>query len=156
MSRFINYMPDLKGKIAIRPMPVFEKGEPRTVGIGGTGTAITNQCKNIDIAKEFLYEAKLSYEANINIWEKLAFDPVNLDTWSSPELLKKSDYFYKESFFEIMGPYISDCKSPANADLSVAAQDLVNNFIMYSVLVDQSKTPEEALKTAAKELRDQQ
>ena len=156
MSRFINYMPDLKGKIAIRPMPVFEKGEPRTVGIGGTGTAITNQCKNIDIAKEFLYEAKLSYEANSNIWEKLAFDPVNLDTWSSPELLKKSDYFYNESFFEIMGPYISDCKSPANAGLSVAAQDLVNNFIMYSVLVDQSKTPEEALKSAAKELRAQQ
>ncbi len=156
MSRFINYMPDLKGKIAIRPMPVFEKGEPRTVGIGGTGTAITDQCKNIDIAKEFLYEAKLSYEANINIWEKLAFDPVNLDTWKSSELLKKSDYFYNESFFEIMGPYISDCKSPANAGLSVAAQDLVNNFIMYSVLVDQSKTPEEALKSAAKELRDQQ
>lgn len=156
MSRFLNYMPNLEGKIAIRPMPVFVKGEPRTVGIGGTGTAITNQCKNIDVAKEFLYEAKLSYDSNVNIWSKLAFDPVNLDTWKDPELLKASDYFYGESFFEIMAPYISDCLSPANADLSVAAQDLVNNTIMYSVFVDQSRTPEEALKSAAEELRAQQ
>ena len=156
MSRFLSYMPDLKGKIAIRPMPVFEQGEPRTVGIGGTGTAITNQCKNIDVAKEFLYEAKLSYDANINIWNTLQFDPVNLDTWKDPVLLTASDYFYNESFFEIMGPYISGCKSPANAELSVAAQDLVNNSIMYSVFVDQSKTPEEALTSAAEELRAQQ
>jgi arabinosaccharide transport system substrate-binding protein len=156
MSRFLNYMPDLKGKIAIRPMPVFKQGEARTVGIGGTGTAITNQCKNIDVAKEFLYEAKLSYEANINIWNKLSFDPVNLDTWADPELMKPSEYFYGESFFETMAPYMSACKSPANADLSVAAQDLVNNTIMYSVFVDQSKTPEEALKSAAEELRAQQ
>lgn len=156
MSRFLSYMPDLKGKIAIRPMPVFKDGEARTVGIGGTGTAITNQCKNIDVAKEFLYEAKLSYEANINIWQKLNFDPVNLDTWSDPELMKPSEYFYGESFFEIMAPYMAACKSPANAELSVAAQDLVNNTIMYSVFVDQSKTPEEALKSAAAELRAQQ
>ena len=27
MSRFINYMPDLKGKIAVRLMPVMEEGE---------------------------------------------------------------------------------------------------------------------------------
>lgn len=156
MSRFLNYMPDLKGNVAIRPMPVFESGEPRTVGIGGTGTSITNQCQNPEIAKEFLYEAKLSYDANVNIWKVLAFDPVNLDTWKDPELLKASEYFYNESFFEIMGDYISECKSPANAELSVAAQDLVNNTILYSVFVDQSKTPEEALKSAAKELRDQQ
>ncbi len=156
MSRFLNYMPDLKGKIAIRPMPVFKQGEPRTVGIGGTGTAITNQCKNIDVAKEFLFEAKLSYDAEINIWNKLAFDPVNLDTWKDPVLETPSDYFYGESFFKIMEPYISNIKSPANAELSVAAQDLVNNTIMYSVFVDQSKTPEEALKSAAEELRAQQ
>lgn len=155
MSRFLNYMPDLKGKIAIRPMPVFKEGEPRTVGIGGTGTAITNQCKNIDVAKEFLYEAKLSYDANINIWKSLAFDPVNLDTWDDPALLEASEYFYGKSFFEIMAPYIKDCKSPANAELSVAAQDLVNNIIMYTVFVDQSKTPEQALKEAAAELRAQ-
>lgn len=155
MSRFLNYMPDLEGNIAIRPMPVFEEGEARTVGIGGTGTAITSQCENIDVAKEFLYEAKLSYEANINIWNVLAFDPVNLDTWGDPVLLEPSDYFYGESFFEIMAPYIGDAVSPANADLSVAAQDLVNNTIMYNVFVDQSRTPEEALKSAAEELRAQ-
>ena len=45
MSRFINYMPELSGKIAIAPAPVFEEGQDRSVGGGGTGTVVTNQCE---------------------------------------------------------------------------------------------------------------
>ena len=156
MSRFTNYMPDLKGKIAIRPMPVFEEGQPRTVGIGGTGTAITTQCKNVELAKEVLYESKLTYEANVNIWECLQFDPVRTDVWTDERLTAPMEYFYNESFFEIMGAYVDGCPSPVNAELSVAAQDLVNNTVMYSVFVDGSQSPAEALKAAAEELRAQQ
>lgn len=156
MSRFTNYMPDLKGKIAIRPMPVFEEGQPRTVGIGGTGTAITSQCKNVELAKELLYESKLTYNANVNIWECLQFDPVRTDVWTDEKLTAPMEYFYNESFFEIMGKYVDGCPSPVNADLSVAAQDLVNNSVMYNVFVDGSQTPAEALKAAAEELRAQQ
>lgn len=156
MSRYTNYMPDLKGKIAIRPMPVFESGQPRTVGIGGTGTAITTQCKNVELAKEVLYESKLTYEANVNIWECLQFDPVRTDVWTDERLTAPMEYFYNESFFETMGQYVDGCPSPVNADLSVAAQDLVNNSVMYSVFVDESQTPAEALKAAAEELRAQQ
>ena len=65
-------------------------------------------------------------------------------------------YFYNESFFKIMGEYMDGCPSPVNAGLSVAAQDLVNNTVMYSVFVDGSQTPAEALKAAAEELRAQQ
>lgn len=153
MSRFLNYMPDLSGKIHIRPLPVFKEGDPRTVGMGGTATAVTKQCKNIDIAKKVVNEAKLTKEANINIWEKLAFDPVRTDVWNSEELLKPSEYFGNESFFEIMGPYMADAPSPVNGELSSAAQDLVISNVMYDVLVDQSATPAEALKAAADELR---
>ena len=55
-----------------------------------------------------------------------------------------------------MGKYVDGCPSPVNADLSVAAQDLVNNSVMYNVFVDGSQTPAEALKAAAEELRAQQ
>lgn len=156
MSRYTNYMPDLEGKIAIRPMPVFEAGQPRTVGIGGTGTAITTQCKNVELAKEVLYESKLTYEANVNIWECLQFDPVRTDVWTDERLTAPMEYFNNESFFEIMGQYVTNCPSPVNAELSVAAQDLVNNSVMYSVFVDGSQSPAEALKAAADELRAQQ
>ncbi|MCI8416753.1 MAG: extracellular solute-binding protein [Lachnospiraceae bacterium] len=156
MSRFTNYMPDLKGRVAITPMPVFEEGQPRTVGIGGTGTAITTQCKNVEIAKEVLYESKMTYEANVNIWEVLQFDPVRTDVWSDEKLLEPMEYFYNQSFFEIMKDYVVDAPSPSNPDLATAAQDLVKNTVMYNVFVAGSETPEEALKNAAEELRAQQ
>ncbi len=156
MSRYINYMPDLEGKIAIRPMPVFEEGQPRTVGIGGTGTAITTQCENIDLAKEVLYEAKLTYEANVNIWESVQFDPVRTDVWSDERLTVPMEYFNNESFFAIMGEYVDGCPSPTNPELATAAQDLINNTVMYNVFVDGTQTPAEALKAAAEELRAQQ
>ena len=156
MSRFTSYMPDLAGKIAIRPMPVFEEGQPRTVGIGGTGTAITTQCKNVDLAKELLYESKLTYEANVNIWESVQFDPVRTDVWTDEALTAPMEYFYNESFFEIMGEYMDGCPSPTNSELSVAAQDAIRNTVMYNVFVDGSQTPEEALKAAGEELRAQQ
>src|SRR5699024_11385970 len=38
MKDFIEYMPDLENKMAIRPMPVFEEDDARTVPMGGTGT----------------------------------------------------------------------------------------------------------------------
>jgi len=156
MSRFLSYMPNLKGKIAIRPMPVFKAGEPRTVGIGGTATAVSKSSKYLDIAKEFLYESKLTYDAAVNIWESLAFDPVNLDAWKDEKLLKPSEYFYNESFFEIMAPYMSGAVSPANAKLSADAQDVVMNSVMPDVFISGSKTPREALVSAANELRAKQ
>ena len=71
MSRFLDYMPDLNGKIAIAPVPVFEKGMPRSVGLGGTGTVVTKTAVDTQLAKEFLAFAKLSEEANMQVWKVL-------------------------------------------------------------------------------------
>ena len=157
MSRFINYMPDLDGKIAVRLMPVMKEGDAHVVGIGGTGTAITNQCQNIEIAKEFLTDAKLTYEANVNIWESLMFDPVRTDTWTDDALTAPSSYFYNESPFTLLSNYVSGggtIPSPNNKSLSAAAQDVVNNTVMYEVFVD-GVDPKDSLQNAADELRGQ-
>ncbi len=96
MGRFTDYMPDLKGKILVMPNPVFEVGQPRSVGLGGTGTSITTQCKNQDLAMDFLAFAKLSEEGNLKIWEIMGFDPIRKAMWTSEELKKPNkfiDYF---------------------------------------------------------------
>ena len=96
MGRFTDYMPDLKGKILVMPNPVFEAGQPRSVGLGGTGTSVTNQCENIDLAVDFLGFAKLSEEGNLKIWEIMGFDPIRKALWTNPELTKSNkfiDYF---------------------------------------------------------------
>ena len=156
MIRLMDYMPDLYGKMIVRPVPVFEEGQPRSTCVGGTPTAITSQCKHIEEAKELLYWAKLSDKGSINIWETCKFDPVNLNVWTDASLTEPMDYFSGESFFEIMMPYIENgIPSPINPsdEKSTTAQELMRNNVMYQVFVTQEKSPEQALTDAANEVR---
>ncbi|WP_070000275.1 ABC transporter substrate-binding protein [Cellulosilyticum sp. I15G10I2] len=101
MGRFTEYMPDLNQKMVIAPNPVWEKGQPRSVGLGGTGTAVTNQAKDPQLAKDFLAFAKLSKEANIKMWTFLGFDPIRTEVWDEPEVLapnKFTEYFLNSPF----------------------------------------------------------
>lgn len=156
MGRFTAYMPDLKGKMLIRPMPVWEEGNAKSSGQGGTGTAITKQSKNQELAAQFLSYAKLTKEANIRIWQELRFDPVRWDVWDTPELQQPDEYFGNEKVFNVLLGIKDSITSPHYAELSSAAQDLVISNVMFKVLKEQSQTPEEALKAAADELRKQQ
>lgn len=81
MSRYTSYMQDLKGKIAIAPVPAMDGGKAKSVGGGGTGTAVVAGKDNADLAAEFLAYAKLSYDGNVMIWDKLGFDPCNMKVW---------------------------------------------------------------------------
>lgn len=156
MVRLMDYMPDLSGKMIMRPVPVFEEGQPRSTCVGGTPTAITVQCEHIEEAKELLYLAKLSDEGSINIWESCSFDPVNTNVWSDERLLEPMEYFRGESFFEIMLPYVEEgIPSPTNPSdsKSTTAQELMRNNVMYEVFVTGEKTPEQALTDAANEVR---
>ncbi|MFA6507661.1 MAG: extracellular solute-binding protein [Treponemataceae bacterium] len=153
MSRFLNYMPDLKGKIYVRPMPIWEKGDKRSAGIGGTGTSVTTQSKNQDIAVDFLAYAKLSRESNIKLWTILRFDPPRWDVWNSPELQTPDPYFGNEAVFKTLLGFKDEIVSPNNALLSSPAQDAVRSQVMFKVLKERSMTPEAALKASAAELR---
>lgn len=153
MSRFLAYMPDLEGKIVVRPMPIWEEGNSRSAGMGGTGTAVTLQSKNLDLAVDFLAFAKLTKEANIRIWEMLNFDPPRWDVWDAPELQEPDPYFGNEKIFNVMLDMKDEIVSPNIHDLSAAAQDVVKESVMFRVLHEQSLSPEEALKAGAEELR---
>ena len=68
LNRFTDYMPDLKGKMSVRTLPVWEKGGANSAGLGGTGTSITNQARDVQLAKDFLYFAKVSRDGAIRTW----------------------------------------------------------------------------------------
>ena len=76
MSRFLNYMPEMEGKYDITTIPVFEEGQKCSVGIGGTGTVVTEQSADPALAAEFLAWAKLSADGEAHIWNDLA-NPYN-------------------------------------------------------------------------------
>lgn len=98
MSRFLNYIPDQKGNWAIAPAPVYKEGQPRSVGIGGTGTVVSLQSKNSELAAEFVVYAKLSEDAEQRIWEILGFDPVNTELWNDEAVTHNPDNKYVQYF----------------------------------------------------------
>lgn len=99
-SRFVNYMTDLKGKVAIAPTPVWSTtdGEVQSIGGGGTGTAIIASGPNADLAAEVMAYIKLSPEANKEVWNILGFDPVNKEVWSDTALTQNPDNQYVQYF----------------------------------------------------------
>ena len=156
LNRFTDYMPDLDGKMAVRAMPVWEVGGGNSAGLGGTGTSITNQAKNIDLCKEFLYFAKMSKEGAIATWTELGFDPLRTDIYEDPTMTAPNiftDYFGDDVYA------VMDETAPSIAGLSTSnplyptALTLVQKTVMYDVLSAQTMSPADALKAAADELR---
>ncbi len=152
MSRYINYMPDIKGKVFIRPMPIMNEGDARSAGIGGTGTAVTLQSKNIDLAVDLLAYLKLTPEANIRIWQHANFDPPRWDVWDNPELQKPDEYFGDEIIFNTLLDVKDNIPSPNYSALSTAAQDAVMNTVMF-LAIEMQMDPAQVLRDAAEDLR---
>ncbi|WP_321991565.1 extracellular solute-binding protein [Marispirochaeta aestuarii] len=157
MGRFTDYMSDLKGKIAIRPLPRFTQGGNRSAGMGGTGTVVTNQSKNIDLAKDFLAYAKLSEEGNILLWEFLGFDPPRWSVWDDPALKKENKFtrFFTngtgifEEVLKVKDEIYPVYMSPAIPDII----SIIQSEVMYQTIVEQSKTARQALVDAAEQIR---
>lgn len=102
MIRFKEFMPDLEGKMVVRPLPAFEEGGFVSTMGGGTGTAITKQMdpEKLEVAMEFLEFSKLTYDANILIWTSFGFDPFRLDVYEAPELSEPDPYFSDEQVMQ--------------------------------------------------------
>lgn len=154
MGRFTQYMPDLKGKMIIRPMPVFQDGM-KSAGMGGTGTAVTIQSKDIDLAVDFLAESKLSLEGSIKTWTILGFDPIRKDAWSDPAMEADNEYtqYFGNDIFSTLQSIVADIGPIHYGDLYPTALSLVQKNVMFKVLKEQSQTPEQALKEANEELK---
>lgn len=129
MSRYTNYMKDLSGKIAIAPIPVIKEGMPRSVGGGGTGTVVTKTAKDIELAKDFLAFAKLSEDANIEIWNTLGFDPVNMDVWEMKDVTHNPDNQFVQYFINNPFDVLNDIKDEIRLIKSTSASPTINNVL---------------------------
>lgn len=123
-SRFVDYMPDLAGKVAIAPAPQIAGSETLTIGGGGTGTAVPKGGENEELATEFLAYAKLSLEANVAVWEVLGFDPVNMSVWEDEAITHNPDNkfnkYFQTNLFDVLNSVkdgIGHFDSFANPDL---------------------------------------
>lgn len=134
MSRFVNEMKDLKGKYAIAPLPVFNEGDPRSVGLGGTGTVVTKSGKNVELAKQFVAFAKLSKEATTEIWNTLGFDPINMEVWQDQAVTHNPSNEYVQYFKTNAFDTLNEIKTEIKAIKSTKASPTINNILGTTTL----------------------
>lgn len=154
MGRFVQYMPDLKGKITIKPLPAWEEGGNRSAGMGGTGTVVTIQSKNQDLAIDFLAEARLSKEGSKRLWSVLGFDPVRWDVWDEPEMFADNQYteYFGKDIFTMLLEIKDEINPTVITEKYPLAIDLLKKTVAFKALRE-NMDAEEVLKEAAEELR---
>ncbi len=152
MGRFTDFMPDLKGKIKIYKMPIFEGSDIESVGLGGTGTVVFASSKRKEIAAEFLSYAKLSEEGNIAIWELLGFDPVRQSVWSSDALKKptKMDEYFINSPIDVLNELPPSKISSLNVSAYLPAVITEVRTNLYFNIYEEQKSVEESVKKSQK------
>lgn len=158
MSRYTNYMPDLAGKIAIAPLPVFEEGMPRSYGGGGTGTVVTKTAKDVQLAKDFIAYAKLSLDANIDIWDTLGFDPINMDVWNMDEVTHNPDNEFVKYFKNNPFDVLNEIKDEIQLIKSTPASPTINNVlctVTLNEIFEDGKDVQEALDSAQEQITQQ-
>lgn len=151
MSRYTNYMKDLSGKIAIAPLPVMEEGMPRSYGGGGTATVVSKTAKDVQLAKEFIAYAKLSLDANIEIWNTLGFDPINMDVWDMKDVTHNEDNQFVQYFVNNPFDVLNEIKDEIQLIKSVSASPTINNVlctVTLNEIFEDGKDVKQALEDA--------
>jgi arabinosaccharide transport system substrate-binding protein len=144
MIRFPENMPDLEGKIKVRPLPAFEPGGAVTTMGGGTGTAITRQIdpEKVDAAKDFLEYAKLTYDAQVKLWTVLGFDPFWLEVFDDPALAEPDPWFGNEPVManikDMLDRLIPEYTGPHYAEISARMGDVM----AFELFVEQKDAAE--------------
>ncbi len=156
VNRFTNYMPDLKGKMKIGVMPTWTDGGYKSAQMGGTGTVALNTAgnKNVEVAKAFLADAKLSKEGAISCWTLLGFDPVRTDVYGTPEMAAPNEFYdyYGDDLFDAVSSVLDDIPDTALTSLYPAATDIVKGTMAYDIVIG-LKDPTEGVKAGPDALR---
>ena len=151
MSRFLDYMPEESGKWALAPCPVFESGQPRSVGIGGTGTVVTNQSSDPKLAADFIAYAKCSKEGCQGIWENLGFDVCNTSLWTDPAITgdtsNKYIAFFRTNPFDVLNEVKDEIAAVTVNKNVFTLQDYIGTTTLNSILQD-GQDVESALREA--------
>ena len=156
LNRFTDYMPDLSGKMKVAPMPLWSDGGHKSAQMGGTGTAVVKTSPNIDVAKEWLAYATLSFEGCVDTWLILGFDPIMTDVYGSEEMKAPNKFFdyYGDDIFDVVESVLDDIPDTCITDMFPTAADIVRNQMAYDLVIG-GEDPAEIAENCAQALRDE-
>ena len=151
MSRFTNYMPEEKGNWYIAKCPVFEAGQPCSVGIGGTGTVVTGQASDPALAADFLCYAKMSPEGETVIWQDLGFDVCNTALWGDDAFAHDDSNQYNQYFRNYPYDVLYDIKDEIGTVMTLKISPVINdqfNTVTFNNILENGADIDEELAAA--------
>lgn len=155
MSRFTNYMPEEKGKWYIAKCPVFKEGQKCSVGIGGTGTVVTQQSSNVDLAARFLCWAKMSDEGEQNIWDTLGFDVCNTAMWTKDSFAHDDNNQFNQFFINYPYDVLNEIGMDNIGKISVVKiSPTINEYACTTTLNQVLEDPDYSIDDALQEFQD--
>ena len=147
MSRFVDEIKDMAGKYAIAPAPVFEVGQPRSIGLGGTGTVVSLTCPDKDLAANFIAWAKLSEKGEEFIWNVMGFDPVNTAVWDNKELThnpeNKFNKYFLTNVFDTLNEIKDEIMYLPSTSISPSINSYTGSTLWNNVYIDKLDAAEE-------------
>ena len=155
IDRFTNHMPDLKGQIKIAPMPEWADGGHKSTQMGGTGTAVIASSPNLEIAKEFLAYACLSFDGCITTWKQCGYDPILKDVYGSEEMKETNQFFeyYDQDLFAVLSGVLDDIPDTCLTMYYPDATTIVKEHMAYRIF-EGGEDVETVVNDCAQELRD--
>lgn len=155
MSRFTNYMPEESGNWYIAKCPVFKEGQKCSVGIGGTGTVVTQQSANQDLAATFLCWAKMSDEGEQHIWDTLGFDVCNTAMWTQDSFAHDDNNQYNQFFINYPYDVLNAIGMDNIGKISVVEiSPTINEYVCTTTLNEVLEDPTYSVTDALQELQD--
>lgn len=155
MSRYPAYMEQIEaGRIGIAPIPVFDEADfGVSYGGGGTGTVVTVQSENSELAAEWLCWAKLSEEGNRDIWNVLGFDPCNTSLWEDEELTTDESNqfisFFIDNPFDVLNTIKDDIRTIKSTYAVPTIDDIMTSVVLPDII--ENGVPAEEAASAAQE-----
>lgn len=129
MGRFTDEMPDLAGKIAIAPLPVFDENSYKSVGLGGTGTTVDKNSENAALAAEFVVWVKLSPEGSAGLWKLLGFDPVNIKVASDTSITTDPENKFLKYFLTSPFDVLASVSDKMISQLTMQNSAIINDYL---------------------------
>jgi len=146
-------VPDQKGLWAVAPLPRFENGGGTTGCLGGLGYCIPTQSESVDAAWELLEYGMLTKASQINKFFEVGNFPTLVDAWSDARILETGVPFYADNqkFGALLAKVAPDVPPFYASPYLLEAYNLMR--LAVPIVASGEKTPEQALKDAAEELR---
>ena len=137
--------PELSGKYAVLPLPVFDEGGARTSNNGGSGLAVPAQAKNPQLAAAFVDFVLADADNQVSMMTNEGLFPSYLPALESEYFSKPVEYFggqpVYETFAELTGQippivYTSDSAEASDIAANAVAAAVLNGADPATVLAD--------------------